>query len=250
MSPDGTAEFSWPDGIEAAVSVSFDDARLTQIDRCIPILNDHGVRGSFYVTWETAEPRLDDWLAAVEAGHEIGNHTMRHPCTANFAFAGDNCLEKYTLEKMDRDIQEATDVLQQKLHITPTTFAYPCGQKFVGVGENCRSYVPLVARHFVVGRGFRDEADNNPLVCDLAQASGTDFDNTPFEKLKARMDSARVRGGWLIFAGHEVGDDGGQTVYADALEELCRYAADNSNGLWLDTVDSVGRHIATARGEL
>ncbi len=247
MTSESTATFSWPDGIQCAVSVSFDDARHSQVDRGIPLLNEHGVKGTFYVSWQMVEDRLDDWAAAIETGHEIGNHTMRHPCGANFGFSIDGCLEQYTLEKMDEDIREATDIIQRELNITPTTFAYPCGQKYVGVGEDCRSYVPVVARHFLVGRGFRDEIFNNPGVCDLAQINGTDFDNTPFETIKSLVDWARKCGGWIAFAGHEVGDGGGQVVIADALAELCRYAADETNGIWLDTVNAVGRYIAEAR---
>ena len=40
----------WPDHAGAAVSFSFDDARLTQIDRGMDILGRHAVRATFYVS--------------------------------------------------------------------------------------------------------------------------------------------------------------------------------------------------------
>ena len=39
----------FPGRAKAAVSVTFDDARPSQLDRGIPILDRHGVRGTFYV---------------------------------------------------------------------------------------------------------------------------------------------------------------------------------------------------------
>jgi hypothetical protein len=47
-----------------------------------------------------------------------------------------------------------------------------------------RSYVPLVAERFLVGRGYLDESPNNPAVCDLSQAMGTPFDDLDFTQMK------------------------------------------------------------------
>jgi hypothetical protein len=50
---------------------------------------------------------------------------------------------------MERDeLLAANETLEELLGVRPRTFAYPCGQRFVGAGENTRSYVPVVARHF------------------------------------------------------------------------------------------------------
>ena len=44
--------------------------------------------------------------------------------------------------------------------------------------------------------------------------------------------SRRLR--WIIFAGHDVGPGGGQTVIDSALDELCGYASDPANEIWID----------------
>jgi hypothetical protein len=82
---------------------------------------------------------------------------------------GKNALEDYTMSKMEHEMDEANAETQRLLGVKPTTFAYPCGQKFIGRGTGTQSYVRLAARKFRVGRGFRDEAANNPVFCDLAQ---------------------------------------------------------------------------------
>ena len=77
--------FAWPEGKRAAVSLTFDDARATQLDRARPILDAHGVKATFYVSVGNLEQRLDDWRETLAGGHEIANHSMSHPCSGNFA---------------------------------------------------------------------------------------------------------------------------------------------------------------------
>ena len=53
----------WPNGKRAAVSLSFDDARSTQLDQGLPILNACGVKATFYVSFPPFERRIDEWRA-------------------------------------------------------------------------------------------------------------------------------------------------------------------------------------------
>jgi len=246
-SASGAPAFRWPPGKRAAVSLTFDDARPSQVDRGLAVLGTHGARATFYVSPRRVEERLDGWRRAVAAGHEIGNHTMTHPCSGNFAFSRCNALEDYTLERMERELLDASDAVRRLLGVRPETFAYPCGQTFVGRGEAVRSYVPLVARHFLAGRAAFSETHNDPTFCDLAQTTGVEADGRSFEELRAAMDRAAEEGGWLILFGHEVGDGGRQTTRTDSLDDLCRYATAPASGLWLDTVAAVARHVAEAR---
>jgi len=241
--------FAWPDGKRAAVSLSYDDARPSQVDVGVPILDAHGVRATFYVSPGRLGERLDAWRAAVAAGHEIGNHTVSHPCSGNFAFSRGNALEDYTLERMERELLDANAAIEQALGVAPVTFAYPCGQKFVGRDEAVRSYVPLVARDFVVGRGAGDESANDPTTCDLAQAMGMGTDDQPFDGLRPLIDHAIDEGGWLLLLGHDIGGGGRQVAHADALDALCRHCTDPARGIWIDTVAAVGTYIRDTRSE-
>jgi hypothetical protein len=148
---------------------------------------------------------------------------------------------------METEILNANAECDRLLGVVPTTFAYPCGQSFVGRGEKLRSYVPLVARHFVVGRGAFSEVHNDPSFCDLAQVTGLDGDDKPFDYLEAMVDRAAAEGGWLVLFGHEVGEGGHQITCADALDALCRYCLDPGNGIWLDTVAAIGAYVKKAR---
>jgi len=237
--------FEWPEGKQVGLSLSFDDARGSQVEVGIPILDRHNVKATFYIVECMYEKRIDQWKSAAANGHELGNHTVTHPCGCNFGFKEEGNLEDLTLEDIAADIDEATAKIENVFGLTPATFAYPCGQQYVGRGENTRSYIPVVSERFVAGRGFRDEANNLPAVVDLARAAGTDFDGMPFETMKRQLEGAVASGRWIVFAGHEVGPDGGQTVIDSALDELCAYASDPANGIWIDTVEAIGRYVQT-----
>lgn len=236
-------EFEWPDDIQGAVSLSFDDSNGAQLDVGMRVLDKHEVKGTFYILPDYYRKRLAEWRDVLAAGHELGNHTVSHPCSCNFGFSTDNTLENYTIEEIAADIDAATKHIEDDFDITPRTFAYPCGQQFVGRGATSASYVPVIAERFVVGRGFRNESSNLPAVCDLARTCGTDFDDTPFDRIEPILKDVAESGRWAVFCGHAVGEGGAFTVEASMLDELCAYASDAANGLWIDTVDAIGSYV-------
>lgn len=242
-----TEDFRWPEGKRAAISLTFDDARFSQVDRGLPILDEYGRKATFYVSIRSLEQRLEAWKAAVANGHEIGNHSLVHPCSGNFPFSRDKALEDYTLDQMRSELYAASEAIEDLLGVRPASFAYPCGQKYVGRGRNFRSYVPLVAEEFLTGRGWMDEWANDPAFCDMANLMGVELDGKSFEQVKQVIDRTLTNGGWLVFCGHEIGDGGRQTTLASTLEALCEYAQDPANGIWLDSVEAIARYALEQR---
>lgn len=243
------SDFRWPQGKKMALSLTFDDARLSQIDKGIPLLDKYGVKATFYVSSGGVNQRLDGWKKAAANGHEIGNHSLVHPCTVNFPFARNKALEDYTLDTMNMELDSANRLLKESLGIRPLSFAYPCGQTFVGRGTATKSYIPLIALLFESGRGFMDEGPNDPAFCDLAQLMGVELDGKSFDEVKKLIDAARDTGQWLVFAGHEMKEEGNQTTLLPTIEAICRYASDPANGIWLDTVHSIASYVKEQRGE-
>jgi peptidoglycan/xylan/chitin deacetylase (PgdA/CDA1 family) len=240
--------FPWRDGRRAALSLTFDDARLSQVDCGLPILDAAKLKATFYVSPSNLEKRLDGWHRAVANGHEIGNHTMTHPCSGNFSWSRDNALEDYTLRRIEKDILAANAFIKKTLGIRPVTFAYPCGQKIVGRGARARAYVPVVAKHFAAARGYPDEIPNDPRVCDLSQLCAARADGATFEQLRHWIQVAQRMGGWLILTAHETGGDGAQSLAEKTLRRLCRFVQDPSEGIWVDTVAAVAAWVRQHRG--
>lgn len=244
----GQARFEWPEGKRAAISLTFDDGRSSQVLNGVPIFNRYGVKATFFVNPRATVDQLDLWKAAVAQGHEIGNHSLTHPCSGNFPWSRDNALEDKSLSDMERDIDLADKEITELLGVEPTTFAYPCGQKFVSRGEDLKSYVPLIAKKFRAARGWLDEHSNNPAFCDMAQLMGVELDGLSFEEAKILIDDAAAKGYWLVFAGHDIGQAAPQTALESTLDAICAYATRPDSGLWLDTVNNISDWVVKHRG--
>jgi len=248
--PGKPVPFPWPHGVKAAVSLTFDDARPSQVDVGLPIFQKYGIKATFYVSPDNIEQRLEGWKTALAGGHEIGNHSLTHPCTGNYpAFKG-RALEDMTLGLMAGEIDGAGAAIFRLLGVRPRTFAYPCGQTFIGRGRSVASFVPLVAERFLAGRRWLSEDSNDPAFCDPAQLLSSESDGKSFKELRLLVDQALAGGRWLILTGHEIGEAGYQTTRAAAIEELCRFAQDPGNGLWIDTVANVADLILRSRPAL
>jgi len=152
------SKFAWPEGKRVAVSLSFDDARASQVITGLDLLQRHGAKVTFYVNPRNMEKQLEGWKKAVAQGHEIGNHSDTHPCSGNFTWSRKNSVEEYTLAQVEADIEAGGRGIERLLGVKSTTFAYPCGWKSVGRGAQTQSYVPVVARKFLAGRGRSPEA--------------------------------------------------------------------------------------------
>ena len=240
--------FQWPEGKRVAVSLSYDDARGSQLDAGLPIMDRHDVKATFYVSLANTEGRVDDWRAAAANGHEIGNHSLCHTCSGNFNWRNRRALEDYTVDEIEAELIEANERIGDMFGAPATTFAYPCGQSFVGRGVERRSYVPAVARRFLAGRGFRDEYLNDPVFCDLAKLGGTELDGVPFEELVEMTERAASRGVWVVFAGHDVADKARhQVVLADVLDRYCTWCKNAENGVWIDTVARIAKYVQQQR---
>src|SRR5690349_9564856 len=128
--------FDWPDGKKAAVSLAYDDALDSQLDNAIPALDRHGLKGSFYLV--PANPpvrlRMDDWRAAARNGHELGNHTLFHQCSARGQgrewVQPERDLDAVTVAQMHDQVILANTFLQAiDGRSDGRTFTAPCGDQ-------------------------------------------------------------------------------------------------------------------------
>lgn len=238
----------WPAGKRAAVSLGFDDARASQLSEGLPVFAESNTKVTFFVTTSNIGPHSDDWRRAAGAGHEIGNHTVNHPCSGNFAWSATRALEDATLATMRTEMTDASRIIEQATGVRPVSFAYPCGQTFVGRGQHVASYVPIVAELFVVGRGWLNEGPNDPGRVDLAQVFGYPMDDVEFEALRPAVDDAIERGQWLVLAGHDIGTGPGhQVTKVSMLRALLAYIQDPTRGVWVDTIGHVAAAVKRAQ---
>lgn len=240
--------FRWPDGKKMAVSLSFDDARRSHPTTGVEVFRRIGGKATFYVNPPAMLTHLDGWKALVADGHEIGNHTMYHPCTGNFNWTKDRALENYTLHRLRQEILEANSQIHAMLGVKPVSFAYTCGHTFVGRGIDQKSYVPLIAELFESGRGWMNEAYNDPQFTDFALLQGNNMDGADFEHdIMAMIHDAQKSGSWLLLAGHEIGENANQTVNISMLEKLVPYLDAHKDDIWFGTVAEIAKYIKMER---
>ncbi len=242
-------DFSWPEGKQMGLSLTWDDARPSQVTIGTDILDKYGIKATFYVLPGPVYDELSGWKKAVKSGHEIGNHSYNHPCSGNFLWARKNALEEYTLSKMEMELEAANDKVFTMLGVKPTQFAYPCGQTFINRGEETQSYVPVIAKNFSSGRTWLDEVANDPGYCDLAQLTGVEMDGKSFEELLPVINSSRENGLWLVLAGHEIDKGGIQTTQTKTLEKLLKYLNETEE-IWVAPVGEIAKYVEENRNDL
>lgn len=140
----GSTQYPWPNGARAAVSLAYDDAVPSQLDNAIPALDRHGLKGSFYLTLsaDTVRARLPEWRAAARNGHELGNHTLFHQCSAK----GDGRawvvpaqdLDTMTVARMQAEVDVGNAMLHAIDGSTEFTFTAPCGDRNAADGDYIR----------------------------------------------------------------------------------------------------------------
>jgi peptidoglycan/xylan/chitin deacetylase (PgdA/CDA1 family) len=74
------AGFSWLGGARAAVSLTYDDGYDSQLENAAPVLDEFSLKATFFLTVQNMQARLEEWKFLAQKGHEVGNHTMTHPC--------------------------------------------------------------------------------------------------------------------------------------------------------------------------
>jgi len=251
LSSQEVTSFAWPNGKKAAISLSFDDARRSHPKIGRDLFRRIGGKATFYVNPPAMLYDTTGWQNLVADGHEIGNHTVSHPCSGNFLWSREKSLENYSLSSMEQELLEANQQIYAMLGVHAVSFAYTCGNSFVGRGIDRKSYVPLIAKHFKSGRGWLNEPPNDPLFSDMAMLQGNEMDGKDFENdIMPMIDAAIANGSYLLLAGHEIGNGGLQTVEISMLEKLMNYLNSPSCEVWLGTVGEVTEHIENERNKI
>lgn len=212
----------WPAGCRGALSLTFDDGNLTQLRTAIPMMDERGLRGTFYMSPRGDKWRedLEQWRPGYEAGHEIGNHSLSHICSRGFS---DNPqargLETMTLAELEADVLEAERRLTEVFPTPDRSFCYPCFQNHVGEGLTRQSYTPVIAQHFSAGRGL-GEVPNHPATCDLHYAWSWMIRGTRGPELVGLAEQAADRGRWGLMTFHGLSEGHLPVAISDFKELL------------------------------
>ncbi|MCK9687257.1 polysaccharide deacetylase family protein [Scleromatobacter humisilvae] len=238
------AAFGWPHGEKAAVSLAYDDAIDSQLDNAIPALDRAGLKGSFYLT--LANPslrnRLDEWRAAAAHGHELGNHTLFHFCSAKAAghewVTPELDLDTVSAARMVAQVKLANTLLHAIDGRTARTFTVPCGDRRAQDGD----YVDLVKSEFVAIKSGPGAVVADMDTLDPYAVGVTAPEGATGAQLIALVEQAARAGTMINFTFHGIGGDY-ITTSRQAHEELLAYLAAHRDVYWTDTFMNIMTYV-------
>ena len=231
-------------GKKCAVVLTYDDALNVHVDKVLPALDSLGFKGTFYIpgSSQSFRARLDDWSAAAKMGHELGNHTLFHPCEGTAPgrewVPRDYDLSRYTIRRMVDEITIANAFLEAIDGKTERTFAYPCGDMKAGDS----SYVGDVKRLFPGARGVHGKMETTEAI-DLYDVGSYIVNGQSGADLIRLVEEANAKNALLVFLFHGVGGEHSLNVSLDSHQELLRYLKERKQDIWVATMVEVCSYV-------
>jgi len=239
------AQFKWPDGKKAAVVFTYDDGLDCHLDAAVPQLNEFGFKGTFFCTGSSTSlnQRMDEWRAIVKNGHEIGNHTLFHPCDGSRGdwVKPEYDLKNYTPEQIIAELKTANTLLKAVDGKLKRTYAFTCSDYMAGDFD----FSGEIDKLFVAARldGPIPESMENYNVY---KTPSWGVDNPAAEELIDYVKKARDKGTIAIFMFHSVGG-GYLNVGAEEHHKLLEFVKENEADFFTGTFMEVMEYIKKNR---
>ena len=238
------AQFNQPwQGKKCAVVLTYDDAYNQHLDNAIPVLDSLGLKATFYITaFSTSmQTRLNDWKKLAVNGHELGNHTLYHPCIGGKGrewVKPEYDLSKYTVQRMVDETRMTNVFLQALDGKTKRTFAFTCGDMKIGDS----SFINAMKDDFVAARAVRNqmhkinEIDLYNVDCYVVNGeTGAQM----IEWVKKAMETNSL----LVILFHGVDGGNSLNVSLTAHSQLLHFLKENEKDIMIAPMITVAEHI-------
>lgn len=246
-------EFQWPNGKKAAVCLTYDDGFSSQLDIAVPLLDRLNFKATFYIEGQAKnlDARMDEWRAVAAHGHEIGNHTLFHPCLSETRGEKREWLtdaykmENYTVEQFVHECRIANVLLKAVDGQSERSFAYTCCDTYVG---EKKSLLGPLTELFPSARAIGPTPTSMQEVNVMDVPSFALFHHSA-EQLFEQVRLAEKYGTFVVFLFHGVGDSH-LPVSPEAHQALLEYLDKNRDTIWTDTFLNVMKHVSAEQERL
>jgi len=229
---------------KCAVALTYDDALNIHLDKVIPALDSVGFKGTFYLigSSDAFTKRIPEWRKAAANGHELGNHTLFHPCYGKRPgrewVRPDYDLNNYTMQRVTDEIKINNALLEATDGKKKRTLACPCGDSKVGDS----SFLYRVKDNFVAVR------DGGPDAADVNGFGGVNFqgmapNQNSGAELIAAVKKAMEDHAFLVFVFHGVGGDHNINISSEAHRELLQFLKQNESQVWVAPFIDIAEQI-------
>ena len=229
---------------KCAVALTYDDALNVHLDKVIPVLDSLGFKGTFYLAgyFPGFGSRMNDWKAIAKKGHELGNHSLFHPCNGTVPgrdwVMPDYDLSKYTVRRVVDEIRMNNLLLEALDDKTARTFAYPCGEMNASDG----SYVDSIKGDFAGARGVGmalkkiNEIDLFNINCFMANGQSGN-------ELIALVKQAIAENALLVFLFHGVGGEHNINEPLADHNKLLSFLKQNEKDIWVAPLVEIAEYV-------
>lgn len=165
------------------------------------------MRGTFYVhiAADSFLRSARQWAALALKGHELGNHTIFHPCRNRRSFEPGLDLGRYSEHRWRKEVEIANWILSQVDKRQDRTFGNTCWDNWIGPRGATTCLEALARDYFVAARGG--------IRSDVMKLGAINFynlgtrcaDGLKLHEIQSLINEAISVGGWLILTFHGVG---------------------------------------------
>ena len=230
-------------GKKCAVVITYDDAIDQHLDNAIPVLDSLGLKATFYLTAfsNSMQTRLNDWKNLATKGHELGNHTLYHPCIGGKGrewVKPEYDMNNYTVQRMIDETRMTNLFLHALDGKTKRTFAFTCGDMKIGDS----SFINAMKNDFVAARAVRNEMHKINEV-ELYNVDCYMVNNHSFEQMKEWVDKAIQTNSLLVILFHGVGGGNALNVSLPAHRDILKYIKQNEKDIWVAPMLDVAEYV-------
>ncbi len=245
----------WPKQLQCAVSLTYDDAMGMHHAEVAPLLNRYGMNATFNIPCARGFfDSVDLWRKVAAAGHELGNHTLFHPCwrlEEDMPQWLSPCynLRDYSQQRFADEVHLANQLLTLVDGREEHTFANPCHNTMIGSGESAVSFERILPSYVVAARGELTEKPADPHSCSLYNIGTLTGDRKTFFEIRDEIEAAAESGGWLVYTIHRV-EKGNRKNKMDSDEHctLIEWLYEHRDRVWTAPMIDIARYVQAARG--
>ena len=236
-------------GKKCAVVLTYDDALNQHLDNAIPVLDSLSLKATFYVTAfsQSMQTRLNDWKKLAVNGHELGNHTLYHPCIGGKGrewVSPDYDMNNYTVRRMVDETRMTNLFLQALDGKTKRTFAFTCGDMKIGDS----SFINAMKKDFLAARAVRAQMHKINEI-DLYNVDCYMVNGETAEQMIEWVKKASETNSLLVILFHGVGGGNALNVSIEAHRGFLQYLKKNEKDLWIAPMLEVAEHIKSQTGK-
>ena len=244
----------WPGGAGCAVVLTYDDALDQHLDNAAPDLETFGFRGTFFAPGksESLFNRTDEWRALAARDHELGNHSIFHPCIYDRGIKKSEWLppyahlEDYSVDRLIAELEAANTLLKAIDGKIERTYGYTCSDTLAANLSIVEDIEPM----FIAARTGDNTVVPEMSTLDAYLVPSWGVVEPEWEELKAFVDKAAELGTMAVFMFHGVGGGHSMNISRENHQRLLAYLAANPDKFYVDTFINTMKLVKAEKARL